>query len=109
MTHNEKVLRLLSDRKPHTHHELYGLHVIGHSRVSDLRRQGHEIAQWRVGDDYLYQLVTSSAPAPDGTVETTPTVSPEPGADTSARPVDTIPPGDPAVQLDFFGTYRDAA
>jgi hypothetical protein len=57
MTHNARVLMLLSDGKPHTHHELYQLRVIAHSRVSDLRKMGHVIASWREGDDYLYQLV----------------------------------------------------
>ena len=56
MTHNEKVLALLSDGKPHTHHEIYGLFVIGHSRIADLRKRGHIIESWRDGDDYLYQL-----------------------------------------------------
>jgi hypothetical protein len=64
MTHNERVLRLLSDGKPHTHHELYGLLVVAHSRVSDLRKQGYEISLWRDGDDYLYQLVSSPEVAP---------------------------------------------
>ncbi len=57
MTHNNRVLNLLKDGKPHSHHELYALHVIAHSRVSDLRKQGYAISQWRDGDDYLYQLV----------------------------------------------------
>lgn len=61
MTHNERVLELLSDGRPHTHHELYGLHVVAHSRVSDLRKQGFDIRQWRDGDSYLYLLVK-----PDG-------------------------------------------
>lgn len=61
----DRVLRLLSDRQPHTHHELYDLNVIAHSRVSDLRKRGHVIEQWREGDDYLYQLV-GSAPVADG-------------------------------------------
>ncbi len=56
MTHCEKVLALLSDGKPHSHHELYALHVIAHSRISDLRSQGHTIDQWHEGDLYLYQL-----------------------------------------------------
>ena len=47
MTHAEKVLALLSDGKPHTHHEGYALGVILHSRVSDLRRAGHTIDHWR--------------------------------------------------------------
>jgi len=56
MTHNERVLRLLSDGRPHTHHELYDLHVVAHSRISDLRKRGHVIESWRDGDNYVYQL-----------------------------------------------------
>ena len=56
-THCERVLQLLSDHRPHSHHELYALHVIAHSRISDLRKRGHVIEQWREGDDYLYRLV----------------------------------------------------
>ena len=61
MTHNERVLALLSDGEPHTHHELYGLHVVAHSRVSDLRKRGHQIEQWRDGDLYVYRLLDSAA------------------------------------------------
>ena len=60
-THAARVLELLSDGKPHTHHELYALHVIGHSRIADLRRRGYTIEAWRDGDDYCYQLVTGEA------------------------------------------------
>ncbi len=60
MTHNERVLQLLSDGKPHTHHELYALHVIAHSRVADLRRQGHTIEQWHEGDNYMYRLLNQA-------------------------------------------------
>lgn len=56
MTHKEKVLTLLADGEPHSHHELYALHVIAHSRVADLRRDGHHIDQWRDGDTYMYRL-----------------------------------------------------
>lgn len=63
MTHKQAVLRLLSDHKPHTHHELYALGCVAHSRVSDLRADGHRIEQWRDGDHYLYQLVTLDEPA----------------------------------------------
>lgn len=59
-THNEKVLALLADGRPHTHHELYALHVIGHSRVNDLRKRGYQIDQWREGDVYLYQLTSTN-------------------------------------------------
>lgn len=57
LTHNARVLQLLSDRRPHSHHELYALHVIAHSRVADLRAMGHDIEAWRDGEDYFYQLV----------------------------------------------------
>lgn len=57
MTHKQAVLRLLSDRKPHTHHELYQLGCVAHSRISDLRKDGHKIKQWRKDGAYLYQLV----------------------------------------------------
>jgi len=59
-THTERVFRLLSDGRPHTHRELYDLHVIAHSRVADLRRRGHEIETWREGTDYLYRLVSTA-------------------------------------------------
>lgn len=57
LTHTARVLQLLSDGRPHTHRELYDLHVIAHSRVADLRRLGHTIETWRDGGDYLYRLV----------------------------------------------------
>lgn len=60
-THDEKVLRLLADGKPHAHRELYDLHVVAHSRVASLRRKGHDIACWREGREYLYQLVGRAA------------------------------------------------
>lgn len=56
MTHKQAVLKLLSDRKPHSHHELYGLGCVAHSRISDLRRDGWTIRQWREDGLYLYQL-----------------------------------------------------
>lgn len=64
MTHKQRVLDLLSDGAPHSHHELYALHVIGHSRIADLRRDGYTIAQWREGDEYMYQLVSPAEPQP---------------------------------------------
>lgn len=55
-TGNQRVLRLLSDGKHHSHHELYALRVIAHSRIADLRKRGHVITCERAGDDYVYQL-----------------------------------------------------
>jgi hypothetical protein len=54
-THNERVLALLADGRWHSHHELYDLHVVAHSRVSDLRKRGHMIEMRRDGDLYLYR------------------------------------------------------
>lgn len=71
MTHCERVLQLLSDHKPHTHHELYALRVIGHSRIADLRRQGHVIAVWREGENYLYRLLSDGREA-NGATDPTP-------------------------------------
>jgi len=45
-THNEIVLARLR-RGPATHHELYGLGVVAHSRISDLRQRGHLILRKR--------------------------------------------------------------
>lgn len=110
MTHNERVLQLLADRKPHTHHEIYGLHVVGHSRVSDLRKQGHEIAQWRVGDDYLYQLIDlGTEPALTGStfVATSASAAPESVPNTVVLPDERTAgniglSGGPAVQLSLL-------
>lgn len=57
MTHNERVLDLLSDGEAHSHLELYALHVIAHSRISDLRKRGCVIESWREDDLYFYRLL----------------------------------------------------
>jgi hypothetical protein len=57
MTHNEKVLALLSDGEPHSHHELYDLRVIAHSRVAALRAQGHTIECWKADGLHWYRLL----------------------------------------------------
>ena len=75
MTHKQRVLQLLSDGKPHSHHELYGLGCVAHSRISDLRRDGHTIEQWRNGDLYLYRLVLGEAPEPPSSCAPLPQVS----------------------------------
>lgn len=90
MTHKQRVLQLLKDGKPHTHHEIYGLGCIGHSRVADLRRDGHKIRAWRDGDQYVYQLeatVQPSFPAASPSTSTPNPVSSSLGAnpDTQGR------------------------
>ncbi len=99
MTHNQRVLALLSDGYPHTHHELYALNVIGHSRVAELRKQGHDIVSWSEegpdGErDYLYQLVPSLEEAGGGIV----------GADVHAsRRASPPASSSESDQLDIFG------
>ncbi len=68
LTHKQRVLRLLSDGHPHSYREGYRLGVMLHSRVADLRRDGHRIDCWRDGDDYLYRMVATLDPgrAADG-------------------------------------------
>lgn len=50
MTHCERVLELLSDGREHSHHELYALNVVAHSRVAELRKRGHVITCKNVTD-----------------------------------------------------------
>jgi len=79
MTHKQKVLALLRDGKPHTHHELYALGCVAHSRVADLRRDGHNIVCWSQishgGRVSIYQLLPSLDDATGGLV-TSPQVGP---------------------------------
>lgn len=67
MTDTARLLEVLSDGEPHGHRELYRLGMIVHSRVSDLRKQGHVIAAWREGDTYWYQLTPLGAAVPPQT------------------------------------------
>jgi hypothetical protein len=57
MTHNARVLELLSDGEPHSHLELYDLRVIAHSRVAALRKQGCTIECWRENGLHWYRLL----------------------------------------------------
>lgn len=58
------MYELLSDGNAHSHHELYALNVIAHSRISELRRRGFVIEQWREHDArsgelfYWYRLTS---------------------------------------------------
>jgi hypothetical protein len=63
VTHAEKILELLSDGQPHSHHELYALGCVAHSRVSDLRAKGYAIDCWREGDLSMYRLVATDPAA----------------------------------------------
>jgi hypothetical protein len=58
MTQAQRVMAILGDGKAHSHHEFYGFCVL-HSRISELRKKGFNIACWRDGDNYVYQLLPS--------------------------------------------------
>lgn len=90
MTHNDRVLNLLSDGEWHSHHELYALHVIAHSRVSELRRRGYVIEIERDGDLYLYRL--ASGPTELTTATPVPTPSGEHG---TVGPLTSCSDGEP--------------
>jgi hypothetical protein len=58
VTQGQRVMLILNDGEPHAHHEFYGFCVL-HSRISELRKKGFNIACWRDGDNYVYQLLPS--------------------------------------------------
>lgn len=68
LTDTDRLLAVLADGRPHNHLELYGLNMIVHSRVADLRKRGHDVRSWREshpnGPRYWYELV--GAPLTDG-------------------------------------------
>ena len=63
MTGKQRLLELLKDGQPHSHHETYALGLIAHSRAADLRAEGHDIRVWREGNTYWYQLTLREEPA----------------------------------------------
>jgi hypothetical protein len=107
VTHAEKVLRLLSDGKPHTHMEGYRLGVMLHSRVADLRAKGYRIDCWREGDNYLYQLGAVLAGDDPETTGRVSTVVPLPGPPQRFAPQDPqilgVTPGPTALSPDKAG------
>jgi hypothetical protein len=62
VTHKERVMDLLSDERPHTHLELYDLHVVAHSVVAALRKDGASIHCWSETKNgkrlYMYQFLS---------------------------------------------------
>lgn len=52
----QKILELLQDGREHSHTELYRLHCIAHSRVSERRKRGHNIKCEREHETYWYWL-----------------------------------------------------
>lgn len=110
MTHCERLLAALADGEWHTHHELYALRMIVHSRVADLRRQGHTVEQRRNGDLYEYRLVSRALDDPqvgpqrgasDGSLRIVERPSPPPMDGALASAPAFASPG-PALQLDLF-------
>ena len=76
MTHNQRVLALLSDGEPHSHHELYDLRVVAHSRVAALRSQGHTIECWREDGLHWYRLLDQGGEDNGAAVTPLPAASP---------------------------------
>ena len=104
-THKERVLMLLSDGRPHRSSEGYRLGVMLHSRVADLRRDGHLIECWNEGRDYVYQLKGSlvpPAPAPKAT-------GPQPDASSSGAGETNEPEQMPLFTPPRRGAYDEAA
>lgn len=64
-THKQKVFDLLRDGRWHGHMEGYRLGVMLHSRVADLRKDGHMIECKRGPEGYLYRLLDSEAALPE--------------------------------------------
>jgi hypothetical protein len=83
VTHVERVYELLSDGKPHSHHEGYALGVILHSRISDLRRRGIPIRHWRENGTSYYQL--GSELTERGTLSHGPHAGPKPRSVSSSE------------------------
>jgi len=74
VTHKQRVLDLLKDGRPHSHHELYGLGCVAHSRISDLRRYKLEAAT------FSSPAVSNSAPASNPALAAESTLSGRDGA-----------------------------
>jgi DNA-directed RNA polymerase specialized sigma subunit len=55
--------RLLNALRAHpeglTHHEIYAMYMVGHSRVSQLRSEGHDIVRTQEGRTHRYRLVSA--------------------------------------------------
>lgn len=66
ITHEGKVLALLSDGKPHSHMEGYRLGVMLHSRVAGLRKKGYRIVCDKSNREYVYTLISHPLEAPSG-------------------------------------------
>jgi hypothetical protein len=96
MTGCERVLARLR-QGPATHHDIYALHVVGHSRIAELRRRGHRIECEQTTDQrgerlYTYRLLKDASGA-DGCASHAPS---EAASDASLSLLVETPPGFPA-------------
>jgi hypothetical protein len=93
VTQCQRILALLSDGRPHSHHELYALGCVAHSRVSELRKRGYRIDQWKDGNLYLYRLLgESAATEPDAFPVTARPTGGTVGASTADSPSEPVQP-----------------
>lgn len=109
MTDCDRLLAVLQDGNPHTHHELYKLGMIVHSRVADLRKRGYNIRSWKAkthrdhaGRDHyahFYRLVTLDAPDASPAPPTAEAAHPNhhPGRDGLAPASGASSVGDPPI------------
>jgi hypothetical protein len=116
-TDNYRLFMALRSGEPKSHHELYALHMIVHSRASDLRlKHGCLIDTWRDGGSTMYQLrsvagavqtpgetaATAAVPGPPASGPSSMTSGgPSPDAavgPTGAGPDPISPPGSAPVQ-----------
>lgn len=64
MSQSARILEVLRDERPHTMtsiHQEVGFCRLN-SRISELRKRGHDIRCWRDGDDYFYKLTCGDWP-----------------------------------------------
>lgn len=61
--HPSQAERLLNALRAHpeglTHHDIYAMYMVGHSRISQLRAEGHEIIRTQKGRTHRYRLVSA--------------------------------------------------
>lgn len=55
----QRLLQVLSDGQPHPHDQLYGLGMMVHSRIANLRARGYTIVCTRLAGKYWYTLTGS--------------------------------------------------
>ncbi len=100
-TQCDRILWILNDGAEHDAREFYGFCVL-HSRISELRKRGHEIVYRRDGDKHLYRLVALREP--DGGRRETP-----PSSGSRSAPLHERTDASPLGQAGAFAHGEGAA